>query len=287
MIMKVSMFFFSSLVTVVLAQPGQFPPPGNEYQAPGQDDIRGPCPAINTLANHGFIARDGINVPVQDLANALELVYRVSADTLIGGPIASAIRLGLTNGGDTSDDATLTIDRLSNGIGGNGVETNAEDDEGQEHDSSFVREDFNNPNGVDTDLASPRLIAEFFESTKRAIIKPDEVMEYQRRRIKESCETTGSRKPREYTGAMRGGMAIQASLLFALSQSQGQNFNHINKSKLRSILEGEELPDNYNPGTRPFLHTFDEDRPDALRDEFRASVEAAICDFCDGVATCN
>lgn len=29
--------------------------------APGADDIRGPCPGLNTLANHGYISRSGVD----------------------------------------------------------------------------------------------------------------------------------------------------------------------------------------------------------------------------------
>ena len=29
------------------------------YQAPGPDDSRSPCPALNALANHGYLPRDG------------------------------------------------------------------------------------------------------------------------------------------------------------------------------------------------------------------------------------
>ncbi|OTA22672.1 hypothetical protein BTJ68_12763 [Hortaea werneckii EXF-2000] len=32
---------------------------GHEYQAPGPDDIRGPCPGLNAFANHGFLPRNG------------------------------------------------------------------------------------------------------------------------------------------------------------------------------------------------------------------------------------
>lgn len=32
------------------------------WKAPGPNDFRGPCPMMNTLANHGFIPRDGRNI---------------------------------------------------------------------------------------------------------------------------------------------------------------------------------------------------------------------------------
>lgn len=33
-----------------------------KYQAPGPSDSRGPCPGLNTLANHGLINRNGKNI---------------------------------------------------------------------------------------------------------------------------------------------------------------------------------------------------------------------------------
>ncbi|KAK6207822.1 hypothetical protein QIS74_12903 [Colletotrichum tabaci] len=33
-----------------------------EWKAPGPDDLRAPCPVMNTLANHGFIPRNGRNI---------------------------------------------------------------------------------------------------------------------------------------------------------------------------------------------------------------------------------
>ncbi|EEB97921.1 hypothetical protein MPER_02663, partial [Moniliophthora perniciosa FA553] len=36
----------------------------HSLQAPGPDDARGPCPGLNTLANHGFLPRDGKNITI-------------------------------------------------------------------------------------------------------------------------------------------------------------------------------------------------------------------------------
>ena len=35
------------------------PEPGYPYMAPKATDSRGPCPGLNTLANHGYLPRDG------------------------------------------------------------------------------------------------------------------------------------------------------------------------------------------------------------------------------------
>ncbi|KAJ7575160.1 Chloroperoxidase [Mycena floridula] len=38
----------------------QIPDADHPFIAPGPDDQRGPCPAMNTLANHGYISRNGV-----------------------------------------------------------------------------------------------------------------------------------------------------------------------------------------------------------------------------------
>jgi len=110
----------------------------NKFKAPKEGSVRSPCPAINTLANHGFINRDGKNINVLDLAAALEEVYNVRDETLIQGPIASAIKLGLTDNSDGDicegkEDETcfLDLDSLFQSLKGDPAEA-------QEHDSSFV-----------------------------------------------------------------------------------------------------------------------------------------------------
>ncbi|PNP44143.1 hypothetical protein TGAMA5MH_04430 [Trichoderma gamsii] len=38
-----------------------------DWQPPGADDSRGPCPALNSLANHGFLPHSGKNITAIDL----------------------------------------------------------------------------------------------------------------------------------------------------------------------------------------------------------------------------
>ena len=46
------------------------------YKAPGPTDLRGPCPAMNAVANHGYIARNGYT-NIQEAITAIMKVYRV------------------------------------------------------------------------------------------------------------------------------------------------------------------------------------------------------------------
>ena len=66
----------------------------HQYIAPGTNDRRGVCVALNTLANHGYISRDGITTWAE-AANAIQTVFGFGYDlaTILSG-------LGLIAGGD-------------------------------------------------------------------------------------------------------------------------------------------------------------------------------------------
>ncbi|KJA15661.1 hypothetical protein HYPSUDRAFT_48125 [Hypholoma sublateritium FD-334 SS-4] len=46
--------------------------PAHPFIAPGPNDIRGPCPGLNTLANHGYLPRNGIASPSEIVSAAQE-----------------------------------------------------------------------------------------------------------------------------------------------------------------------------------------------------------------------
>jgi len=45
---------------------------------PGPGDLRSPCPALNTLANHGYIPRDGRNMYFRQLINVQTEIFNIS-----------------------------------------------------------------------------------------------------------------------------------------------------------------------------------------------------------------
>ena len=53
---------------------------GHEFIAPGPDDDRSPCPFINIMANHGFINRNGRDIPVFDIAQLATHMYDLPAE---------------------------------------------------------------------------------------------------------------------------------------------------------------------------------------------------------------
>lgn len=66
----------------------------HEYIAPGPNDRRGVCVALNTLANHGYLSRDGITTWAE-AGNAIQTAFGFGYDL---ATILSAI--GLLAGGD-------------------------------------------------------------------------------------------------------------------------------------------------------------------------------------------
>lgn len=66
----------------------------HKYIAPGPNDRRGVCVALNTMANHGYISRDGITTWAE-AANAIQNVFGFGYDL---ATVLSAI--GLIAGGD-------------------------------------------------------------------------------------------------------------------------------------------------------------------------------------------
>lgn len=68
--------------------------PEHQFIAPGQGDVRGICPTLNALANHGYLSRDGIT-SFAEAANAVQTGYGFGYGLSV---FLSA--LGLLAGGD-------------------------------------------------------------------------------------------------------------------------------------------------------------------------------------------
>lgn len=99
---------------------------GHPYVAPGPGDARGPCPGLNTLANHGYLPHNGIVSPDQlvravwealsmspDLGAILTVagfVFKGDINTMklsIGGEVPGA-GVGLSQHGTIEGDGSVT-----------------------------------------------------------------------------------------------------------------------------------------------------------------------------------
>ncbi|CAG8778160.1 12919_t:CDS:2 [Cetraspora pellucida] len=52
-----------------------------EWQAPKEGEVRSPCPALNAMANHGYLPRDGKGITPKQLFEALQKTF--NEDTLL------------------------------------------------------------------------------------------------------------------------------------------------------------------------------------------------------------
>ncbi|THU90669.1 Cloroperoxidase [Dendrothele bispora CBS 962.96] len=88
--------------------------------APDTNDLRGPCPGLNTLANHGFLPRDGKGLNVSIILDASLKGYNLQSEVII-----VPAKLGLLT---TNNPSSFTLDdiKLHGTI---------------EHDASLSRED--------------------------------------------------------------------------------------------------------------------------------------------------
>jgi len=124
-----------SLTLVNLVTPsrkaGHFTPAGHpgaggvwpEFIAPKEGDSRCSCPALNAMANHGILPRDGRNISFKELNQTIRDTYNFAPTFCFFVPNFAANMLGRKYSKDTFDLENLD---LHNGI---------------EHDASLLRRD--------------------------------------------------------------------------------------------------------------------------------------------------
>jgi len=95
-----------------------------EYVPPEEGDSRCACPALNALANHGLLPRDGRNISFKDLGKQCRDVYNFSPSFSYFVPNYAANMLNKSYSKDTFDLEEIS---LHNGI---------------EHDASLTRLDY-------------------------------------------------------------------------------------------------------------------------------------------------
>lgn len=91
-------------VTFAIATVSALPSIPHPYVAPGPGDFRSPCPALNTLANHGYLPHNGLYWKPDDVIKALSDVYNIDpslgsslawgAIFLAGNPLTQSFSLG-------------------------------------------------------------------------------------------------------------------------------------------------------------------------------------------------
>ncbi|KAI1023931.1 hypothetical protein LB504_005414 [Fusarium proliferatum] len=122
----------------------KFPEASHPFKAPGKTDQRGPCPGLNTLANHGYIPRNGIATIGQIQAGTAKL-FNMGADLsallAVGGAVDGGDILSQKMSIGGPDDRVGLLNGALNKIFGkpSGIAGHGKFNEG---DASATREDF-------------------------------------------------------------------------------------------------------------------------------------------------
>jgi hypothetical protein len=118
MLLLASAFSFFWLATIAKADVNF-----TNWAPPGPGDVRGPCPAMNSMANHHIIPHHGMNLTIPMLADALAKTFNLSIEM---GTIVSGIGLA------TAPDPSLGYFNLNHLNKHNAFE----------HDASLSRVDY-------------------------------------------------------------------------------------------------------------------------------------------------
>jgi hypothetical protein len=214
--------FLLSLGVGTADEAQQFPRQDNPYVPPESVLQRSPCPGLNTLANHGFISRDGL-VLVSEVLASIESMLGTSSATFKGViEILKAAGLN-TSRNDDGDELFNLFDLYS-----------------FEHDASFVRRDeFFEP------LAkfSPALFDKMVETAKSDdVITPQELAIHQYNRIIDSRINN----PETFFGE-RAIQAIPFDSTFLFIFGNDPELTNVSLMYLESFLGPNKFPDGFVP----------------------------------------
>nr|GAT56890.1 predicted protein [Mycena chlorophos] len=98
---------FSLLAFVALAAAYK-EPAGHQYQKPGPNDSRSPCPGLNALANHDYLPRSGQNISIAQILAAAKEAFNVKYDAIL-----PAAKQGLLTRVDEASESLLDLEPLA------------------------------------------------------------------------------------------------------------------------------------------------------------------------------
>ncbi|KAK1944287.1 Aromatic peroxygenase [Phytophthora citrophthora] len=217
-------FIRSIAVAAIIATSSVFALQEGDYYRPTSDESSGiygttaayrrsPCPALNTLANHGYLPRNGQNITHDMLSTALENVYN------LGSGVAAILVSQVPD--------TINLDYL-------GIHNNIEHDASLAHTDAYY--------GHDPMLANETLAEDLFNRAGSDGLLTNKIVAKTR---KDRGKTCNAENPDCTYGVKAQTLAfLEASvLLMALGSGDTISIDHA-----RSFILNEKIPDDY---TRP------------------------------------
>lgn len=193
----------------------------HQYIPPKPSDSRSPCPALNALANHGYLPHDGRNITLTELVKALSSVYGVSI------PLGVALSLGgiiLCGHGMKLDLGGLCKHNVI------------------EHDASIAHRDLDETGGATpTNHPDPILIQAIIDVSDKRQITLDNLIQIK-----------AERESRAHTMSLFSYHGIQLSFFSRVEPVlmlcvMGETDDSISVDRVKSWLEDERIPEGYTP----------------------------------------
>lgn len=214
------------------------------YVAPGSLDIRGPCPGLNTAANHNFLSHDGITT-FTELVDAQQNVYGVGYDLAV---LLATLGVGL--------DGDVVTEKLSIGCDASSRTSATKAPSGEpgldghnrfEGDTSLTRNDFFvGPPPGNNFLFNATLFTRMSQVCKNNCDR-DAMADYRYQRYNESLKTN----PNFYFGPKSLLLYGAASFLYELFPSLGDQ-GKPDQATMNSFFIPERLPNNWFSRVLPY-----------------------------------
>ena len=179
---------------------------------------RSPCPALNTLANHGYLNRDGRAITKAQLKAAIMGVYNVDeqvANTLLKNVPADVFNL----------DALSKHNFI-------------------EHDASLVHDD--EAFGTDPSIVNMKLVDQLLARAKNGQIGIKQVAAHRKAREAESKATNSA-----YTLDLKHKFIAYSEAAIFLLGLGDRNTKKISVDHARSFLVNEKIPADYTKASKP------------------------------------
>lgn len=190
-------------------------------------DLRSPCPAVNTMANHGFINRNGRNVNLNDLSLAAQNVWGLDANVAnVLTHVGWFATANTTLDGLLRQNIDLTELRAHGGV---------------EHDASLTRLDFVQG---DNHSLQPHLLAAMMEDSPDEFITMDSLAKT-RARVEQDSIKRGQPELSLKGNFISYGEA--ALVLQTMNAGTDMANAKARKSDIETWFGQERLPDGFKP----------------------------------------
>jgi len=184
-----------------------------------QGSRRSPCPMLNTLANHGFLPRNGQGVTVEDFNDAQ--VTALNFDPTLAAAITSGM-LGKL-GAPQNESASFTLDQFDS-------------HDHTEHDASLTRLDKIQGDFV---TVNPQFVSNLLADASGDSLDTDSIGKSRARREKESIAAGSPVLTDAFTAAAQG----EAALILLVIGRGGQGADRkAPKNQVQAWMDYERLP---------------------------------------------